>query len=141
MYGEPIRPQPKPTPKLLAKRAAAATVRTTDDKERAKCHARSGGQCEVWETFVPIFVFEKKTMKPVPASLMVKRCKRRASENHHLIGGIGRRNKGRSILAGHRLDTCQRCHKEITGNVLVPIDGTQRESAATVKYERVKVDG
>jgi hypothetical protein len=129
----------KPAPQRLVKGAAKATVSTTDKKERAKCRERSGGQCEVWETFMPIFAFDKTTMKEVPPSLMVKRCKRRASENHHLIGGIGRRNKGRSILAAHRLDTCGRCHKDITGNVLVSLDGTKKEDAATVRFERRKL--
>jgi hypothetical protein len=70
------------------------------------------------------------------------RCQRRASENHHLIGGIGRRNKGRSILAEHRLDVCQRCHEEITGRVLVPcVEQKDAEWAATVRYERVTAKG
>lgn len=128
-------PQPKKAPHLLVKRDAQAKVRTKDQQERDKCHARSKGQCEVWETFTPIFMFDKqmRSRKPV---LMVKRCPRRVAENHHLIGGIGRRNKGRSILAAHRLDICQRCHDDITGKVLVPMDGTKKEDAATVKYER-----
>ena len=129
----------KPPPRKLVKAAAQATVSTADDKERAKCRVRSGGQCEVWETFTPLFVFDKVTMEQKPVTLMVKRCKRRASQNHHLIGGIGRRNKGRSILAAHRLDTCDRCHDDITGKVLVPLNATDRECAATVKYERVKM--
>lgn len=128
----------KPRPRLLVKREAQSKVKTEDQQERDKCHVRSLGQCEVWETFIPIFVFEKKTMKSLPPSLMVKRCKRRASENHHLIGGIGRRNKGKSILAEHRLDCCAQCHKDITGNVLIPVDGTKKEDAATVRYERAK---
>ena len=65
------------------------------------------------------------------------RCSRRAAENHHLIGGSGRRNKNRSILAAHRLDACARCHKEITHKVLLPLGETAiREAAATVTYER-----
>lgn len=125
MYGEAIRPQPKPAPKLLAKRKAKASVETTDRTERQKCHARSGGQCEVYET------------SPVMRGVAM-RCERRARQNHHLIGGIGRRNRGRSILAAHRLDTCDRCHEDITGNVLVPVDGTKKEHAATVRYERIR---
>ena len=66
------------------------------------------------------------------------RCKQRAVENHHLIGGIGRRNQGRSILAKHRLDVCKVCHAEITNHVLVPVDGTKKDDAATVRYERVR---
>lgn len=118
--------QPKPRPRLLMKREAQSKVKTQDQQERDTCHVRSGRKCEVK---VDIGVFEG----PV---LFYRRCNRPVSENHHLIGGIGRRNKGRSILAAHRLDCCTQCHKDITGNVLVPIDGTKKEDAATVRYER-----
>jgi hypothetical protein len=140
-YARPaFSPQPKDPPHRLVKEDAKATVRTTDSKERAACHGRSGGRCEVWETVIPLFVFDAKTMRQKPVvGVMVVRCKRRATENHHLIGGSGRRNKGRSILAAHRLDTCEKCHKDITGNVLVPLDGTVKEDAATVKYQRIKL--
>ena len=94
-----------------------------DRAERLECKRRSGGQCEVRE---------------LGPTLIIRRCARRASQNHHLIGGTGRRNKGRSILAEHRLETCDRCHAEITNHVLIPVDGTRKEDAATVRYERVK---
>lgn len=113
---------PKPKPKLLAKRKAKADVEQEDRLERAKCRIRSGGQCEVLAV----------------GHNSVRRCARRSSQNHHLISGIGRRNRGKSILAKHRLDVCDRCHEEITNNVLVPVDGTKRELAATVRYERIR---
>lgn len=113
----------KPRPRLLDKREAQGKVKTKDQQERDKCHERSGRKCEVVEEFESGYSF---------------RCLRPVVENHHLISGIGRRNKGRSILAEHRLDTCKRCHDDITGKVLRPIDGTQKELAATVRYERVK---
>jgi hypothetical protein len=116
--------QPKPRPKLLDKRERRASVTAKDRAERAKCRQRSGGRCEVIE------VYESAGREITSA------CFRRASQNHHLIGGSGRRNTGRSILAEHRLDTCDRCHDEITNHVLVPVDGTQKEDAATVRYER-----
>lgn len=111
----------KPRPKLLDKRAAQAECAAQDRRERVKCKQRSEGRCEVREGWYMTF----------------RRCPRRASQNHHLIGGSGKRNKGKSVLAEHRLDTCDRCHKEITHHVLVPVDGTLKDDAATVRYERV----
>lgn len=123
----------KPRPKLLEKRAARLAVASVDRMERQKCRERSGGRCEVIVVLRP--QFEPGLMY---AQALHSRCHRRASQNHHLIGGSGRRNKGRSILADHRLEACDRCHEEITNHVLVPVDGTQRELAATVRYERIK---
>jgi hypothetical protein len=68
---------------------------------------------------------------------VVVRCRRRTSENHHLKGGIGRRNRGDSIKAEHRIEVCSICHHEITGHVLQPI-GEGREDAATVRFERAR---
>jgi hypothetical protein len=130
-YARPdFSPVEKPTPRKLVKDTAKATVRTTDRAERKRCHARSQGRCEVREHF----------RAGAGAWVSVFRCIRRASENHHLIGGRGRRNKGPSILAAHRLDVCQRCHADITGKVLVPVDGTKKEDAATVRYSRVTAE-
>lgn len=120
--------QPKPRPRLLDKRERESQTAKIDREERAKCKARSGGQCEVFVRFVDPF-----RQRPT-----FGRCRQRATENHHLISGIGRRNRGRSILAIHRLDTCSVCHREITNNVLVPIDGTKKELAAEVRYERIR---
>lgn len=114
--------QPKPQPKLLDKRAAKAALDAQDRLEHAKCKQRSEGRCEVREGGYMTF----------------RRCPRRASQNHHLIGGSGKRNRGKSILAEHRLDTCDRCHDEITNHVLVPSDGLKREFADQVRYERIR---
>lgn len=118
--------------KLTEKRERLAAVEKQDRLERAKCRQRSGGRCEV---------IESRLIWGIPGAereRSARRCARRASQNHHLIGGSGRRNKGKSILAAHRIDTCDRCHDDITGHVLVPVDGTQKEDAATVQYERHK---
>jgi hypothetical protein len=120
--------QPKGRPRLLEKRQARADRDRIDREERAKVRARSGGQCEV--RIYDYYAFER-------TGRFSERCSRRASENHHLLGGIGRRNRGRSILSAHRLDVCKRCHDDITGKVLVPcVTQDQAECAATVRYER-----
>lgn len=122
---------PKPRPKLLDKREKQAGLRSKDDIQKARVRKRSGGQCEVQEQhFYPMSNPEQRPQ--------YRRCPRRSAPgNHHLIGGSGRRNKNRSILAEHRLAVCDRCHDEITNHVLVPVDGTKKEDAATVRYERV----
>ena len=128
-----MTPCPKPRPKMLEKLQLAADMRATDRAERAKCRERSRGQCEVVEpTRIASWVDHVG-----PVFQPERRCSRRASENHHLLGGIGRRNRGASILADHRLEVCSICHSEITGHVLQPV-GEGREDAATVRFERAR---
>jgi hypothetical protein len=118
----------KPRPRLLEKKDRRAAIAATDKAENAKVKARSGGQCEV------------VTLAKVPernATLGRWRCPLRASHVHHLISGIGRRNVGKSITAEAKLHVCERCHELIHGHVLKPVNATEREAAATVRYERV----
>jgi hypothetical protein len=112
----------KPRPHLLDKRDAARDLDAEDRRQRAICRKRSGGVCEVF------WRWQGASGSWIP-------CHRRATENHHLKGGIGRRNRGDSILAAHRLEVCGSCHEEITGHVLVPI-GENKEYAESVVYER-----
>lgn len=117
---------PKPKPRLLDKRAAKAEIDKTDREESAKARRRANGRCEVIE-----FVGFDPWGQPE-----FRRCGRRDSQTHHLKGGIGRRNRGDSILAIFKLRTCDRCHPEITGHVLKPM--TAEHTAETVRYERVR---
>jgi hypothetical protein len=116
----------KPRPKLLDKRKAKADLAKIDRDENAKVKARSGGRCEVLVVLTDV------------RSGGLGRCPLRASHVHHLISGIGRRNRGVSIEAAHKLHVCERCHAEIHGHVLKPVNDYEREAAATVKYERIK---
>ena len=116
---------PKPRPRLLEKRDRASATAAIDRAERAKCRQRSGGRCEVGWREVTTDGYD------------VYQCTLRATDNHHLISGSGRRGRGKSILAAHRIDVCRQCHQDITGHVLVPV-GLGREDAATVRYERVR---
>lgn len=118
----------KPKPKLLEKRERKAKLKTQDAAERKKCHIRSGGRCGVIEVL----------FRPEASEIRTKRCARRASQNHHLLGGVGRRNVGDSILAKHRIDCCDCCHTEIEHAVLKPVQLDKATEAATVRYERVK---
>lgn len=122
---------PKPRPKALEKRDRLAARDKIDRAERAKVRARSGGRCEVIESVLAVG-------GAVGHSRWIKhRCLRAAHQNHHLKGGIGRRNRGVSILAAHRLDVCDRCHADITDKILKAV-GPGREDAATVYFERAK---
>lgn len=112
----------KPRPKLLERREARAKVNAEDRAENAKVKQRSGGRCEVL----------------VRGFRRWLQCPRRASHVHHLISGIGRRNVGKSIEAGSKLHICGICHEEIHGHVLKPVNDYERESAATIRYERVR---
>lgn len=114
----------KGAPHKLVKERAASTTKTRDQEERDLCHTRSGRRCEVIEV----------------SPRGEQRCTRPVTQNHHLIGGSGKRNKGRSLLAAHRLDTCERCHEDITGKVLKPAGSkADAELAVTVKYRRDKL--
>lgn len=117
---------PKGKPHILEKREKKSALDAKDQAERKKCHLRSGMRCEVIE----------EISKPEQSAIVKKRCKGRVVNNHHLIGGVGKRNKGKSILCEHRLDTCARCHAEIEAEVLQPADRDKAEDAATVTYVR-----
>ncbi len=119
---------PKPKPRLLEKRERKAKLDAQDRAERKKCRARSAGRCEVLEVGV----------YPEGSAIRVKRCARRASQNHHWLGGVGRRNKGASLLFSHRLDVCDLCHKEIEHAVLQPVDPEKATMAKTVTYWRLR---
>lgn len=121
---------PKPRPKFIDKREAAAKKLAEDIAENKIVKARSTGQCEV------LVVHRTKPFWIV--SVYDVRCKRRASHVHHLISGIGRRGRGVSIKAEHKLHICESCHDQIHGHVLKPENEYGRYHAATVKYEREK---
>jgi hypothetical protein len=116
---------PKGRPRILVKRERKSALDAKDRAERKKCHLRSGMRCEVIEV----------VSKPEASAIVNKRCKGKVVHNHHLIGGVGRRNIGKSILAAHRLDTCKTCHQDIEAEILVPTD-RDPTNAATVTYER-----
>jgi hypothetical protein len=118
----------KGRPHILTKREQKAALKAEDDAERQRCHVRSGMRCEVQEV-IP---------KPEDSLIVTKRCKGKVVHNHHLIGGVGKRNVGPSLFAEHRLDTCQKCHQDIEAEILVPADRDRATDAATVTYERRK---
>ncbi len=114
----------KPRPHALVRADKQRARKAKDEAENRKVRQRSGGQCERVEEINPA---------------IWRRCARRASQVHHLIGGIGRRNIAEgSVLAAHKLRVCDLCHGDITQHILVPAPGCNRERASYVRYMRVR---
>src|SRR5688572_24538866 len=96
---------PKPRPKKLERDERRAGHKTLEQTEDAKARKRAGGRCEC-RVLVEGF------------NAAHTRCYRRDVHTHHLIGGIGRRGRGKSALAINKLRVCEKCHRDITGHVL-----------------------
>jgi hypothetical protein len=111
-----IHPQPKPPPAQLKRADRDAKRDRLDERENAKARKRADGQCEV------------RTLT---------RCTRTDRETHHLKGGIGIRNRGNSILAAWKLRVCEKCHREITGRVLVA--NSKLHDATVVRFWRQRL--
>ena len=120
-------PFAKPRPKALDKADKAKALAAKDKAESAKAKKRAGGLCEVY--------FAEPYGKNLTRWVGMY-CTRKDTQTHHLIGGIGRRNKGRSLLADYKLRVCAECHRLITANILQPT--TTEHTAATVRYRRVR---
>jgi len=112
---------PKGRIKALDKADKVKAIEAQDKKENAKAKKRAAGMCEVVE---------------VHGSSSYGRCGHKDTETHHLLGGIGRRNKGKSILAEYKLRVCSQCHQAITANILRPTTATH--DAATVRFWRAR---
>lgn len=90
----------KGRPRALDKADRDKVIVSTDKTEDKLVKSRSKGQCEV-------FV------------IGVGRCQKKAAGNpHHMLGGFGRRAKGRSALAEHKRHCCQPHHHMITNHTL-----------------------
>jgi hypothetical protein len=126
-------PKPRKIDRLNRKLKISSAEKAIDRIERRKCALRSQGRCEVIEAI----------LKPESSAVIYRRCKNKASQCHHLLGGRGRRNVGVSMLAEHRLMCCAIHHAEITAHVLTPIPSPANPkrigiatTAATVTYWR-----
>jgi hypothetical protein len=115
---------PKSRVKALDKADKAAALAKQDRAESAKARKRAKGRCEA------------QVEIGIPPYAQFARCPKKDTETHHLIGGIGRRNKGKSILADYKLRVCKDCHAAITANILRPT--TAEHDASTVRYWRAR---
>lgn len=116
-------PQPKHRPSMLDKQDRRKALQSADEAENQKVRARSKGQCEIREVVRAGFA-------------MAVPCAHRACQIHHMIGGWGKRARGKSTLAEHKQHCCATCHREITGHVLKRIGGVT--PLWTDTYERVQ---
>lgn len=107
---------PKGRTPALAKQDKQAALEAQDKKENQKAKKRAKGFCEVVDVY--------------------GRCARKDVHTHHLLGGMGRRNRGVSVLASMKIRVCQTCHNEIHAKILKPT--TEKHDAATVRFRREK---
>ena len=84
---------------------AQAVWQKIDERESRKVRQRSGGRCEVIIAGV--------------------RCRRRAYEVHHHMGGYGVRGRGASALAANKTHMCGQCHPRIKAHTLQHISGNR----------------
>jgi len=117
---------PKPKPRALEKQARLRQKQSVEDTQNARVKARSKGQCEVREQFTSRGFAE-------PTISSTRRCVRRASEVHHMLGGSGRRGVGVSAKAENKLHLCGPCHDLITRHIL-QVHWTQVEDRAGTHY-------
>lgn len=87
---------PKGAPRTVAKAQRTRDRTLIDDRESTKVRERSGGWCEICA--------RTHTWLTPPV---------RADHVHHLQGGNGRRGRGDSALASHKVHVCQSCHDAI----------------------------
>lgn len=115
----------KSRPVSLDREDKRQSIASKDKAENAKAKARAKGQCEV------LTVIDMRSRKTIAV-----RCQRPDRQTHHLKGGIGKRNRGDSILAIQKLRVCDECHEAITAKVLKPTTATH--DAVTVRFWRAK---
>ena len=115
---------PKPRPAALEREDRRKARKSADELESIRVRKRSGGRCEVVE--------HVKTYGRVSAV----RCKRRANQIHHMLGGWGRRARGPSLLMEHKQHVCAECHDAITRHILKREGGDP--ALWTDTYERAR---
>jgi hypothetical protein len=116
---------PKGRNKALDKQDKQAALEALDKKENAKAKKRAKGRCEVIEV-----------RNIGPRAFTATYCEHKDRETHHLLGGIGRRNRGKSVLAENKLRVCTEHHREITANILKPMNA--EHDASTVRFWRAR---
>jgi len=109
---------PKPFPQVFARQARRACQQARERRENTTVKARSGGRCEV--------------------VLDGKRCRRAGREVHHLLGGNGRRGRGDSALATHKVHTCVDHHRLMGLRWIEVTWATPDNPMATIQFEQVR---
>ena len=109
---------PKPFPQVFERQARRACQQVRERLENAKVKERSGGRCEV--------------------VLGETRCRKAGREVHHLLGGHGRRGRGDSVLATHKVHACLDHHRLMGLRWIEVTWATPENPMATVRFEQVR---
>lgn len=109
---------PKPVPPFVERQHRRACQQARERAENMKVRARSGGQCEV--------------------VLGEVRCRKAGRDVHHLLGGHGRRGRGDSALATHKVHTCVDHHR-LMGLQWIEVTWTTPENpVGTIRFAQVR---
>jgi hypothetical protein len=109
---------PKPFPQVFERQARRTCQQARERQENSKVRARSGGRCEV--------------------VLGETRCRKAGREIHHLLGGHGRRGRGDSALATHKVHTCVAHHRLMGLRWIEVTWDTPKNPMATIRFEQVR---
>lgn len=110
----------KSRPRALDKDDRKKLIVKTDKDEDKEVKARSNGQCEVF-------------------IVGLGRCQQKGQgDPHHMLGGWGRRARGRSALAEHKQHCCRKHHDMITNHTLRLLIVNGELPRFDDAYERVK---
>ncbi len=109
---------PKPFPQILERQQRRTCQQARDRRENAKVRQRSGGQCEV--------VLDKT------------RCRKPGHDIHHLVGGHGRRGRGASALATHKVQACLDHHRLMGLKRIEVTWTTAQDPVSTIQFAQVR---
>ena len=109
---------PKPIPQFVERQQRRACQQARERLENANVRARSGGRCEV--------------------VLGETRCRKAGREVHHLLGGHGRRGRGDSVLATHKVHTCLDHHRLMSLRWIEVTWATPENPMATIRFAQVR---
>ena len=109
---------PKPLPQMLEREQRRARQRARERVENATVRRRSGGRCEV--------------------VLGGDRCRKAGREMHHLLGGHGRRGRGESVLATHKVHACVRHHRLMQLRWIRATWTTPDTPVETIQFQQVR---
>ena len=109
---------PKPVPQFVERQQRRACQQARERLENAAVKERSGGQCEV--------------------VLDGRRCRKAGREVHHLLGGHGRRGRGDSALATHKVHMCVEHHRLMGLRWIAVTWATSENPMTTIRFAQVR---
>ena len=109
---------PKPVPQFLERQVRRDCQQAHERRENAVVRQRSGGRCEV--------------------VLGGTRCRKAGREVHHLFGGHGRRGRGVSVIATHKVHTCVEHHRLISLRWIDVTWTTPENPVASLEFRQVR---